>query len=66
MTIDTMYEYGFVVGDRVQHYTELTAFGTIKHIDDNLPDITTVLVEWDDDVGEYDIQWSNKLIRVTE
>lgn len=60
--IDTRREYGFEVGDRVSHRREPDSLGTVRHIDTNLSDITTIQVEWDDSTGALDIQWSNKLV----
>lgn len=52
------------VGDRVVLSKETSSSGTVVHVDDNLEDITTVRVKWDD-TGDIDTQWSNKLMALS-
>lgn len=65
MTFNPQTEYGLAVSDRVEYQREASAHGTIRHIDCNLPDITTCEVEWDDCPGQSDIQWTNKLVVIS-
>lgn len=61
--IEQLKEYGLFVGSRVEHKGDPGIFGTVIHIDENLYDITTCSVVWDDaDEGVVSIQWTNKLI----
>ena len=58
--------YGFTPGDLVSLRRDDTITGYITQIDDNLEDVTTCRVQWDDaDNGEEDIQWTNKIQLVT-
>lgn len=51
--------------DRVVHIKDNSLFGTVVEVDNNLRDITTCKVIWDDDKEqEPDIQWTNKLIKI--
>ena len=59
--------YGVKVGDRVQHVKDIGIMGTVLHIDDNLIGVTTCEILWDDSIdGATDIQWTNKLVVVSE
>lgn len=49
------------VGDKVVLVKEPESVGTVVQVDDNLEDITTVRVKWDD-TGDIDTQWTNKLM----
>jgi len=46
------------IGDRVEHYRDVSLTGTVIHVEENR---LSVLVLWDDD-NKPDFQWSNKLI----
>jgi hypothetical protein len=51
--------HGFSVNDRVEHIRDEGSRGTILSIDENMPDVTTCNVLWDD--RGKDIVWTNKL-----
>ena len=54
---------GIEVGDRVVHKRDPSLTGIVQHVDDGYEifGATTCEVEWDDDLGVRDIQWTNKL-----
>jgi hypothetical protein len=60
----TEYEHKLKEGDRVEHVRAVDCYGTVKEVDTNLPDPTTVIVLWDDTPEDKDTQWSNKLNKV--
>lgn len=65
-------QYWLQVGDRVELKREPGNIGTIKKIDfDSYPfwnyGETTCVIQWDDNQeGDLDIQWTNKLYKVIE
>jgi len=52
-------EEGHQVGDRVVHYREPSARGTIEEVAENK---LSVMVRWDDIEG-LDFQWANKVLK---
>jgi hypothetical protein len=62
----TEYEHKFKEDDRVEHVNAVGCYGTVKHVDRNIPDPNTVTVSWDDCPKDDDIQWSNKLNKVDD
>jgi hypothetical protein len=72
MTKDEQYnEYGVFVGALVTLKKDRAVEGIVKHIDENLTDVTTCNVCWtkwggkefkdSENQEEWDIQWTNKL-----
>ena len=72
MTEDEQYdEYGIFVGAIVTLKKDRTSKGIIKHIDENLLNVTTCNVCWikwggksfedSDNHEDWDVQWTNKL-----
>ena len=72
MSEDEQYnEYGIFVGAKVSLKKDPNFIGIVKHIDENLCEITTCKVCWIEQGGkvfedtdnkeEWDTQWSNKL-----
>ena len=71
-------QYGIDVGDLVRHVKESSWTGIVTEINDNLNDVTTCRVAWDDNHDHAltleetltlprentDIQWTNKLVRI--
>jgi hypothetical protein len=61
-------DFHLQVEDRVVHVKDASWIGTIKEIDWNLiPEfgVTTCRVEFDDNPGVTDVQWTNKLSRLS-
>jgi hypothetical protein len=56
-------EYGICLGMRVSHKFEESS-GTVIQIDENLPDITTCQVWWDN-YPTSSVEWTNKLQEIT-
>lgn len=56
-------DYRVKVGMRVCHIKDPEATGTVISVDDNLEDVTTCVVLWDDGPS-HDVQWTNKLVAI--
>lgn len=54
---------GIDVDHRVCHRHDPSLTGTVRHVDHGYETfgVTTAEVEWDDDPGSRDIQWTNRL-----
>ena len=50
-------------GDRVYNIKEPDVYGTVIHVDRNIPHPTTCNIKWDDCDG-LDIKWTNKIEKV--
>jgi hypothetical protein len=71
ITEEQLSEYGIYTGCKVEHIGDDRCVGIVKHIDENLKNITTCNVVWikidrrqytdTDNTKHWDIIWTNKL-----